>query len=527
MASHAEIEVKLRIDPEDTAKIRRSRWWRELEPVGHRHSLHSIYFDTNDWLLRDRGISLRARTDGKTIVQTVKMADGASDPVSRREWEALVPDPVPDPSLVIDPALPQAFRKLTSADLHPVFDVVVKRETRRLESERAKIDVSLDEGAVIASQDREQVHEIELELVTGGLEQLFTEARRLSDAANGRLHGRAKADVGYALAGTDRRHWSRAAKLSLTPDMTAGESFQLIVRNAFSHLTANDDCARLNLHVEGVHQCRIALRRLRSAFKIYGPLLRRKRVETIEEEVRWLGKILGMARDLDVLQTDLLEPAIEALGEAEQLAPLMATLKAKKAEAYAQVGEALASARYRHLLIDLCALGHISDGGKARDGRAGLDQPLADFASSALSRVHQRLLKRGRGFETLSKADRHEVRITLKKLRYAVDFFGGVFDEQGKSKFFKKLAKLQDDLGGMNDVAVAESMLVRLIGVSVDEGSEALAPTGSQGKLVFAAGSILGWHRRRAAEIDLRLVEDWYSFVRAKPFWLREQRAAA
>jgi triphosphatase len=140
--------------------------------------------------------------------------------------------------------------------------------------------------------------------------------------------------------------------------------------------------------------------------------------------------------------------------------------------------------------------------------------------------VHQRLLKRGRGFETLSKAERHEVRIALKKLRYAVDFFGGVF-EQGKSKFFKKLARLQDDLGGMNDVAVAESMLVRLIGVSVDDGSEALAPTGSQGKLVFAAGSILGWHRRRAAEIDLRLVEDWYSFVRAKPFWLREQGAAA
>ena len=103
--------------------------------------------------------------------------------------------------------------------------------------------------------------------------------------------------------------------------MTAGEAFQLIVRNSFSHLTANDDCARLNLHVEGVHQCRIALRRLRSAFKIFGPPLRRKRIEPIEDEVRWLGKILGTARDLDVLQTDLLEPAIEALGEARAAGP--------------------------------------------------------------------------------------------------------------------------------------------------------------------------------------------------------------
>ena len=93
---------------------------RELEPVG-RQTLHSVYFDTKDQRLRDINISLRTRTDGhKDIVQTVKMFDGPPRPtpsVSRREWESLVPDPIPDPSLVIDPALPHDFRKLTSADL--------------------------------------------------------------------------------------------------------------------------------------------------------------------------------------------------------------------------------------------------------------------------------------------------------------------------------------------------------------------------------------------------------------------------
>jgi triphosphatase len=526
MAPHQEIEVKLRVDPQKLAEMRRCRWWRELEPVS-RHSLHSVYFDTSDRQLHDRNISLRTRSDGKTIIQTVKMAQGPSDPVSRREWETLIPDPVPDPSLVIDPVLPQAFRNLTSADLEPVFAVDVKRETRRVESERAKIDVSSDEGAVSAGPEREGVHELELELVAGGLEELFAEARRLSDAVDGRLHARAKADIGHALSRADRRLWSRASKLNLAPDMTAGESFHLIVRNSFSHLTANDDCARLNLHVEGVHQCRIALRRLRSAFKIYGPLLRRKRIEPIEQEVRWLGNVLGMARDLDVLKTDLLEPAVEALGEREHLAPLVASLEARKAIAYAQVGEALAGARYRHLLIDLCALGHRDDLGKSGHGATGLDQPLADFASRALSRVHEKLLKRGDGFESLSKTERHEVRIALKKLRYAVDFFGGVFDAERKSKYFKKLARLQEDLGGTNDVVVAESMLARLIGVSEGDGAEPVAPTMSQGKLVFAAGSILGWHRRRAAEIDVRLIKDWHSFVRAKPFWLHEPSVPA
>jgi triphosphatase len=86
------------------------------------------------------------------------------------------------------------------------------------------------------------------------------------------------------------------------------------------------------------------------------------------------------------------------------------------------------------------------------------------------------------------------------------------------------LARLQDDLGRMNDVAVAETMLARLVGVAGDEPAAAAAP---QGQLAFAAGGILGWHRRRAAEIDLQVVRDWNAFVSAEPFWLRQQNGAA
>jgi inorganic triphosphatase YgiF len=516
MASHREIEVKLRTEPAKIAKIRRSPWWRGLERL-HRKSLHSVYYDTSDHRLRDCHISLRTRNDGHSFVQTLKMSNGESDSLVRTEWETVVPDAIPDPSLVIDPALPDDFRKLTSANLEPVFDVEVKRETRRLVADGAQIEVSLDEGAVIAGEAREPLHEIELEMVSGDLPALFAEAQRLADLVDGRLHTRTKADIGYALGNAERRHWSRAAKLSLAPEMTAGDSLNLIVLNSFAHLTANDDCARLNLHIEGVHQCRIALRRLRSAFKIYRPLLRRKRIALIDEEVRWLGRILGAARDLDVLQAELLEPAITALGEEKQLAPLMATLAARKAEAYRGVTEALESARYRHLLIALCALGHADDLSKADEGK-GLDRRLLELASAALTRAHGRLLKRGRGFEELSKPERHEVRIALKRLRYALDFFSDIFEDERKKKFVKKLTRLQDDLGRMNDVAVAETMLARLVGVGGDGvNSGGVAPSG---QLAFAAGGVLGWHRRRAAEMDVELVKDWKSFVKAKPFWL-------
>jgi hypothetical protein len=65
-------------------------------------------------------------------------------------------------------------------------------------------------------------------------------------------------------------------------------------------------------------------------------------------------------------------------------------------------------------------------------------------------------------------------------------------------------------------------MLARLVGVSSD-GSERAGAAASQGQVAFAAGGILGWHRRRAAEMDIQLVKDWNSFVRVEPFWLDEQ----
>ena len=464
MASHREIEVKLRTDPAKIAKIRRSQWWRGLERL-HRQSLHSIYYDTSDHRLRDcqhqpahpdRRPFVRADAEnaerGIGLGHPLRMGNGRSGPHSRSE---------PGHRSGVAGRFPQAHvggpaagvrRRGQAGNAPPGAG---RRADRRLAGPGRG-----DRWA----KTREPVHEIELELVSGELPALFAEARRIADLVEGRLHTRTKADIGYALGDSERRHWSRAAKLSLTPEMTAGDSLHLIVLNSFSHLTANDDCARLNLHIEGVHQCRIALRRLRSAFKIYRPLLRRKRIAPIDEEVRWLGRILGAARDLDVLQTELLEPAIAALGEEKQLAPLMVTLAARKAEAYRGVAEALESARYRHLLIELCALGHADDLSKSGEG-PGLDQPLLELASAALTRAHERLLKRGRGFEQLSKPERHDVRIALKRLRYALDFFSDIFDSEQKKKFVKKLTRLQDDLGRMNDVAVAETMLARLVGV--------------------------------------------------------------
>ena len=105
MKPHQEIELKLRVDADKLARFRRSKWWRGLGPVRRHRSTASTSTRTTAPCTSAASHS-RTRTDGKGVVQTIKMREDAADPVSRREWETLVPDPVPDPSLVIDPALP-------------------------------------------------------------------------------------------------------------------------------------------------------------------------------------------------------------------------------------------------------------------------------------------------------------------------------------------------------------------------------------------------------------------------------------
>jgi CHAD domain-containing protein len=304
--------------------------------------------------------------------------------------------------------------------------------------------------------------------------------------------------------------WSRAPRLDLAADMTGAEAFAVIVVRSLQHFAANEECARRNLHVEGVHQCRIALRRLRAALQIFRPLLDRGRVAPLQAELRWLAGVLGTARDLDIVETELLAPAVAGLSDGEPAAALLATLKANQAAAYAAVADALGSPRHRALVADLTRLARDGHPHRAREG----DEPLVDFAARALSRVYAKLLRKAAGFELLSAAERHAARIALKRLRYALDFFVNLFDGRSKKKFIRKVTRLQDDLGRMNDLSVARGTLAALVESTGGDGAA------SGNSLAFVAGGVLGWHQASAAAAERRLVKDWYAFAGVKPFWI-------
>ncbi len=514
-ASNVETEVKLRVDLEEIARLRASPWWRALEDPKTKE-LTSAYFDTPKKKLRQLGVSLRTRNKDDAIVQTVKLSDAEGGSYQRREWSAVIPDSIPDPALVIDPDLPKEFRKLTAADLAQVFSVEVRRETRLLNAETGSIELALDDGVVVSNGKRTSLHELELELLSGDASVLVAEARRIVDIAGGRLHMRTKAQRGYDLFDEKQALWSKGGPLFIDKDADAGEAFQSVLKQCLEHLTANDDCARRDAHVEGVHQCRVALRRMRTALRLYREALPVEPFRTLESEVKWLASSLGPARDLDVLYNDLLAPAVSALDAPEDVAPLLAALRRQRNKAYAEASAVIGSARYGRLLIDLFSVA-TNDDWRAKGDRPRLKAPAREFAKAALETVRNKTLKRGRGFKKLSIPQRHEVRLAVKKMRYTADFFSSLYGAKKTKRFGKRLAGLQDGLGSLNDVAVAENLLAKLIdGAVAEAGAEKEA---MRADLSYASGCVLGWHRRRASVMNAKLEDEWKTFKTADPFW--------
>jgi len=135
---------------------------------------------------------------------------------------------------------------------------------------------------------------------------------------------------------------------------------------------------------------------------------------------------------------------------------------------------------------------------------AQLTEPAEVFAANALDRLHARAAKRGRKLASLPDEERHEVRIVLKNLRYAAEFFGGFFvNSKAVHTYVRSTARLQDLLGAHNDAASAQNF------PNAAEDVDAAR----------AAGIVTGWYGRAATFADAGLNHAWKSFKQAKQFW--------
>lgn len=299
----------------------------------------------------------------------------------------------------------------------------------------------------------------------------------------------------------------RAREAEITADMPAGQAAALVLRNCLGQWLANDLAVRAR-QIEGVHQMRVALRRLRAALALFGDLLEATQLNHLDREAKWLARLLGTARDWDVFLDTTLRPLMAQRPDEPCLAATCEAIERRRSIAYDEVLHGLDAPRTAALAFDLAAAA------VELEAASDAERPIGDLAQRALERRYAKVLRRGRHLERLDAEQRHELRIQLKKLRYGTDFFRFIYPGNRRKKFATELGDLQDLFGILNDAATAENLILQLYGAPSCNAADTPSSDAA-----LASGLVIGWHLGASRHQHERLTEQWQRLAEAKPFW--------
>jgi triphosphatase len=509
-----EIELKLLVDADRLADFSNAPVIvANARNKGSRKHLKAVYYDTPKRALQRNGLSFRVRQSGASFTQTVK-AEFGNDPLRRGEWEASVPSLAPDVALAL-PFIPDKLRAdLERHPLEAVFTTDIRRHQRIVDLPSGTVEIAFDHGQLKSGDRSMPVSEIELELKTGSPSAIYELALRLAEHGPARPSIRSKSSRGFDLAADTPPAARRPRKLRLDPSASLDEAFATILRACLHHLLQSLPAAEDGRDSEGIHQLRVALRRLRSALDLMRSVVSLSKLDLLRSEAKWLAQNLSAAREWDVFQQETLRVVAQGCPAIAGFDALEAAVEQRRATSYDKVRQVLADRRASYFLIGLGgwieARGWRSD--VAPEHLAQLAEPAINFAQRILSAQHAKVLKRGRRFKSRSPEELHRVRLAAKRLRYVADFLLPLYGQRKSAKRFSKgLADLQQELGLYNDMATTASLLA-------DVGTES---SGSS----TAAAAIAGWQAHAMVGVEPRLKKAWSNFVRTKVPWSTEAEA--
>ncbi len=508
-----ETELKFVGSEDAVSRLQGSPALRAYSKVEHARTraLKATYFDTDDLALRKAGYVLRVRDEGGQFVQTVKTVNGKSV-ATRTELKSVLRKRRPDIKAIDDGRVRAEIAELLRRrKLGPIFATETRRTTLRLMPEPdSEIEVAFDSGTINCGETRLPINEVELELLRGRPSALVACARTLMTGSDLVLSLQAKSERGYLQVRQAAMLPVSAERVHLPPRANADEAFGSIVAHCLRHLMGNWVAVVERRDAEGVHQMRVALRRLRSALSLFATPFRPAMTQ-LENEMRWIGGVLGRARDLDVLLDEVFKPAAEAHGDDPRLRALAGLARERQAMAWEDLLSALGSERFRQLVFETSATTLVRPWVQAGAGGGEALLPAATFARTRLSKRYARLRKIGKRVGKLDDKERHELRIKLKKLRYAVDFFASLWPKRRTEAFRERLCALQDVLGEMNDAAVARALVADILATRTN------AADGQE--IAYAAGVVVGWHVGHLRDRAEKLEKRWQAFAGATLPW--------
>ncbi len=512
-----EVELKLRVSPEAMAMLRAHPDFSGFlgEPISEK--LVSVYFDSDKLFLRDHGLTLRVRHDGKKRVQTIKSAHHGI--FERSEWEHDIKSDAPNLALVANTALGPILTDDIRNALKPIFETRIERTAYRLNGGSNDVAIAFDEGQIVAAGTSRAVCEIELELKRGDPTELFKIARAIGELVPSQLDVKSKSERGYDLVEKSPAGAEKAYEPELSAGTNAGRAFTLIARACLRQLVANEGATEKR-NAEALHQMRIALRRLRAAISLFSAVVADDRVEPIKTELKWLGRELAPARDLDSFLIEALRPLRKQQADEPGLISISRMFARERLKSYRRAREAVESARFRALVLDTTEWIETGPWSTSDDPLIAARRaiPIETLAAEQLSQRRKKIRRRGAEIGELSPEQLHQLRIQIKKTRYATEFFASFY--QGKKtakrceKFRSALKQLQNCLGGFNDIMTRKALCADIL---ARPGRNLTAEQNRH--RAFAAGLIMGDQQAQIAQLLDRAGKAHSRFDDAKPFW--------
>ena len=504
-----ETELKFEVAPQDLRKLKASLGLSRKPST--EENLLSVYFDTPDHKLSRNGVSLRVRHKGDKRLQTVKF-EGFDGSFRRGEWESEIKGDVPNLRKARGTALDPLLTGRLKHGLRQVFKTRVHRTIVPVSIDGSRIELALDSGQVSAGRRSAFISEIELQLKRGNAGAVFKLARKLAKLVPAKLELKSKAERGYDLIDDKPVGAVAAEKIKLRRGTSTADAFRIIGWSTLRHIAANETMVQ-NSDSEGVHEMRVGLRRLRAAISLFSKLFGDKQTEQIKSGLKWLEKgELAPARDLDVYEKGAVEPLRRTFSAKRGMKELEEALVSRRAAAFGEAKAVIDSPRYHCLLLDTVEWLENGDWIK-HSGRYG-DRPVEQFAINVLARRTKKITKQAKRLRELDPQQRHKLRIAVKKLRYAHQFFGHIFaGPKAKRRLSASkacLTDLQDHLGALTDITVHQKLAPKLAAGTSQTKARALA---------FAAGIVSGREQSKVEPLLDAADKDARKFARLRPFW--------
>lgn len=290
----------------------------------------------------------------------------------------------------------------------------------------------------------------------------------------------------------------------LRPSSTVAELVSSSIGASVARLLRHDGSVRLGLDPEGVHQARVAARRLRSDLRTFRSVLDGDWRDRLRAELRWLCDELGGARDADVLG-ERLRGRVVLLpdDDAASARALLDRLRARRDAARAEMLSAMREPRYLALLDGL-----VEAAAAPRVLAEVSDEPASDVLGVAMEAPWAHLQKLCDGLTAdAGDAELHRARIRAKRVRYAAEALTPVFGKPAR-RFARRAESLQEVLGTHQDAVMTIEWL-------------RLQSKGMTPRAAFAAGRLAGLEATVRDRARTRWRDDWASLRRRKlRFWV-------